>query len=310
MFGLFRKFLGRGDLSETSESPGSRRVGVSAADLKSVATLGPRVVELLKARAGVAEAGFEAANGLIRVTYDDGETQILMLDNLLSVLRQQDGATLAGYLENYLSRPRFTAAEDGYLLPVLKPASYIAQTRQSLIDAGIATEEMPLPYHLDFAPGLVMVFVRDTPSRMHVLSGQDVEAMGLDTEKLVERSLEQLAAFLEDHPLGMKELADGLLVQFELDGNYETSTAFLTGLWEGVGQHLGGLPGVAFVARNIVLAVNAENPEAVRLLRDMLSPEAGDPPPYPIAPHDIYVPSRDGGWQVLPDDDLSGRVLH
>lgn len=306
----FLRNLFAGHRSASSGQGAPRRIEITQDDLRTVATLAPRVVEILQARPEVRSAVFDATTGMIRVTYRDDETQTMSLDNLLVALRQMQGEGLAGYLQNFLTRPDPAAGSDGYLLPVLKPVSYIAQTRQSFIDAGIDEAEIALPFHLEFAPGLLMIFVRDTPSRMHVLSERDVEDMGLDAGQLVERALAELAAFLEDRPLQTLELAGGRLLQFQIDDNYESSVAFLSDIWGGVSRHLGGLPGVAFVARNIVLAVNADDADSVRLLRGMLSPEAGDPPPYQIAPHDIYVPSSDGGWTIMAETEKAARVLH
>ncbi len=308
MLRFLRKVFGARPSVTGNEKPA--RIEIAQADLHSVATLGPQVAAILQARPEVRSAVFDPARTVIRVTYRDDETQTMLLDNLLTVLRQQQGEGLAAYLDNYLGRPDMSAARQGYLLPVLKPVSYIAQTRQSFVDAGIPEADMPLPFHLDFAPGLVMAFVRDTPARMQVLSEQDARDMGLEAGQLVTRALGDLAAFLDNTPVRMQELANGRLLQFQVDDNYESSIAFDSDIWKAVAQRLGGLPGVAFVARNIVLAVNADDADSVRLLRAMLSPDAGDPPPYPIAPYDIYVPSRDGGWTILSTPEKAPRVLH
>lgn len=262
-------------------------------DLASTDLIGPKIAALARLREDIAAAEYE--DGAVKLRYHSGGEMTLDLGNVLTFLRQApDGQAVMDYLDNALTEPSDDA---GYLLPVLKGPDYIETVRAQLRDAGMP-DDQPLPFwYQPLRTGLNVILMQDTPQMMRSVSEEELNAAGLDLDSARQQAMQDLARYCHERDLQVGVIDDKLF-QLQLDGNYEASTYFLSGLWDDIQDEFGAPPAALFAARNVVIYANTADAAAMRLLNILAAPE-GEAPAYAIAPHQILF-WTDDGWSLQP----------
>ena len=268
---------------------------ISADDLASAELIGPKIATLARLRADIAAADYE--RGVVHLRYHSGAEMTLDLGDVLTVLKQMDdGEAVMDYLDQALTEPSEDAV---YLLPVLKGPDYIDTVRAQLREAGVP-DDQPLPFwYQPLRTGLNVILMQDTPQMMRSVSEEELAAEGLDMEMARQQAMQDLARYCHERDLQVGAIEDKLF-QLQLDGNYEASTYFLSGLWDDIQDEFGAPPAVLFAARNVVIYANSANAEAMRML-DVIAAPGGDAPAHAIAPHQILF-WTDDGWSLQPAD--------
>ena len=197
-----------------------------------------------------------------------------------------------------------TAETEGYLLPVLKGPDYLETVRAQLQEAG-APADQPLPFWCQpLQTGLVVILVSDMPDMMRSVSEADLTAMELDEDSARQRAMQDLVRYCHERDLQVGT-ADEKLFQLQLDGNYDASTYFLSGLWEDIAAEFGAPPAAIFAARNIVIYANSADPQAMQMLARVAAPGA-EPPPYAIAPELMLIWTDEGWARLAPPPEADG----
>ena len=193
-----------------------------------------------------------------------------------------------------------------YLLPVLKGPDYLETVRAQLREAG-APDDEPLPFWCQqLRTGLTVILVSDMPDMMRSVSEAELTAMGLDEDSARQRAMQDLARYCHERDLQVGT-ADEKLFQLQLDGNYDASTYFLSGLWEDIAAEFGAPPVAIFAARNIVIYASSADRQAMLLLAQVAAPGA-EPPPYAIAPELMLIWTDEGWAPLAPPAEAPGRL--
>ncbi|NHF71579.1 hypothetical protein [Paracoccus xiamenensis] len=272
---------------------------ISAEDLASADLIGPKIAAFARLREDIAAADFDG--GAVSLRYHSGGEMALDVSELLGFLRQApDGQAVMDILDDALTEP---SEDEGYLLPVLKGADYIETVQAQLREAG-APADQPLPFwYQPLRTGLNVVLMHDTPQMMRSVSEAELAGAGLDLDMARQQAMQDLARFCHERDLQVGSIDDKLF-QLQLDGNYEASTYFLSGLWDDIQDEFGAPPAALFAARNVVIYANSADAEAMRLLQIVAAP-GDEVPAHAIAPHQILY-WTDDGWSLLPAQDAPG----
>lgn len=274
---------------------------LTPASLASEAALAQVLATWLRAQPGI--AAVEQRPDALGLRFADKTEQTLFLHNALTALRARSGPEQAEYLRNLLVSPvAMFNAKGGRILPVLKPGDYIDTVKGQLAAVqGAALQasgvDLGLPLHSPIAPGLCAVYAQDTPEMMHMLTEPDLARLGLAQSDLAEIARQQLIDHLNAQGFKRHERGGGRLHQWQVDGNYEASLAFLPKLWQAEAKAFGAPPAVAFLSRDTVLAVSSADAAAMDQLSDM-AVKAQAELAYFISPH-LYTPTESGGWRLL-----------
>jgi uncharacterized protein YtpQ (UPF0354 family) len=172
------------------------------------------------------------------------------------------------------------ALDPDALFPILRP-------RQMLDGSGATTVPS-----LEFPGDLVILWVLDSPTSTSSVTAELLEDNGLDTEKLAEKALDNLARKASDIQTSSE---DGMTFVL-LDEYYESSLMLLPDLWQAIDEDLGtvvaGVP-----SRDLLIYVDGDNPDDVAELRDLVDRTSGQLS-YPVS-GDLF--RWDGSaWQLLP----------
>lgn len=267
----------------------------------------PKLAAYAKMQAHIDDAHYDPETEAVKVRYASGfEGSVFLMNKIRAMRAMNSGEEVAAYLEN--SFANIEVNPDGVLLPVLKPMNYVETSREQMRAAGLP-DDAPLPlWYQQVAPGLVKTLVRDTPSQMQIITRDALAEAGLDDAAASAQALASLADYVNERELGVLGHADGRLLQWRLDDNYEASLFFLPGVWDYQQQELGGAPAAIFAARNLVFFVNSDDPDAMGILEIVATPE-GEPPAYAIAPHQIWL-WQDRGWVPYDKAAAQPNVLH
>lgn len=202
---------------------------------------------------------------------------------------QEQVEAFAGQLQGMAS------ADARSIIPVIKPADYIATVQAQLKQAGREGDEFPF-YMQRLNEDLYVFFVFDSPSSMRFVAPADVEKLGLAEESLLALARANLDAYYREYGASLSKLdtgGQGDLYLLSVDENYEASGLLSTRLWDKQNLPVAG-DFVAFLpARNLMLVVGSEDAAglelAARLARDAYM-ELG----YAISPYGYVLSER--GW--------------
>ncbi|MBA4490276.1 hypothetical protein [Paracoccus sp. S1E-3] len=288
-------------MADKPNDPAEREVAleISAEDLASADLIGPKIAAFARLREDIAAADFDG--GTVNLRYYSGGQVALDVEDVLAVLQQmEDDQAVKHYLDQALSEP---SEEAIYLLPVLKGPDYIDAVRAQLRDAGLP-DDQPLPFwYQPLRTGLNVILMQDSPQMMRSVSEAELAEAGLDMDAARQRAMQDLARYCHERDLQIGSIDDKLF-QLQLDGNYEASTYFLSGLWDDIQDEFGAPPAALFAARNVVIYANTADAEAMRLL-DILAAQGGESPAHAVAPHQILY-WTDDGWSLQPAEAAQG----
>lgn len=295
MLGFLKRLFGGADTPATP----SRSIEITAADLQSADTLGPKLALLAQARAGITSAEYDPARQVLLIAQDNGFQASIALDNALSALRGRGAQEQADYIDNLLTPVASTTVEAPRLLPVLKSADFLAKTRAQLRDMDVPDAEITDNWHREVAPGLILLLALDSPQQTRLLLPDDVAELGQDDAALVEQAVDNLSLYAQEVGINLAEQPSGAVHQVQMDENYDASLFFADHFWSAVAEDMQAtrLAGL-FAARNLVMVGNADRPEAVAELRQIGTALPADLP-YAIAPGQLYQ-WQGQGWTVLP----------
>ena len=306
MFGFLKKLLGGGAKS-TAPVNDDGVLSITPDDLESPARLGPKLAVYARMQAHITDAGYDPETEAVKVSYVSGFEGSVFMKNMIPAMRAMNsGEEVAVYLENTFAN--IDVDPEGVLLPVLKPISYIETAREQMHASGLADDQPLATWYQQVAPELVKILVRDTPAQMQIVTRKALADEGLDDAAASAQALASLADYVNDRELGVLAHADGKLLQWRLDDNYEASLFFLPGVWDYQQQELGGAPAAIFAARNLVFFANSADPEAMAIL-DIVATTEGDAPAYAIAPGQIWL-WQDRGWVPYEKPAEQPPVLH
>ncbi len=244
---------------------------------------------------------------LIRVDYDpaagsltlhsrNGDTMTKFLNNALLALREKRGPARAQALLNYLNMTEamIDSGELGKVLPILKARDFIEIARQQMMQA---VKDEPNPPHfvyLDEAENLIKLFVVNGETTVSYVMSSALEDWGIDTGELAEMAQANLQKFLAK--TGVHIAKRSRFQYVEVDGQFESSIAFLPNFWAQVQEQSGGAaPIAAFLSRDKVFFTHENDKEGLQLL-ELISADLSDVP-YVISPDQYRW--ENGRWTLF-----------
>lgn len=244
---------------------------------------------------------------LIRIDYDpgvgsltlhsrNGDTMTKFLSNALLALREKQGQARAEALLNYLNMAE-AMDDDGELakvLPVLKARDFVDVARQQMIQAVKDEPDPPQFVYLDEAEDLIKLFVVNGDTAVSYVMSTALENWGIDARELAELAQGNLQKFLAKTGL---QIAKRSRFQYvEVDGQFESSVAFLPNFWAQVQEQSGGAaPIAAFLSRDKVFFTHENDIQGLQLL-ELISADLSDVP-YVISPDQYRW--ENGRWTLF-----------
>ncbi len=282
---------------------------ITPASLASEAALAETLAVWLRAQPEIAQVEHHPDGLTLR--YRDKTECRIFLQNALAALRATDGAERTAYLRNLAASPVSRLEATGArILPVLKPDVFIEAVRAQMAGYPEAQIAEALPLHWPVAPGLIGVYALDTPEKMVMLTRSELDRLGLPLSDLPDLAHTHLLDHLSEAASYQRHDLDGdRFHMWQVDGNYEASLAFHPKLWEAEAKAFGAPPVVAFMARDLVMAVSRDDDEACERLSENAIKAHGQSA-YCISPH-LYTPGETGGWRLFRrNGEAVGQRLH
>lgn len=309
MFNFLKKLFGRGKAADAH--PEDRLLVPEASDAAPVKTLDLNIPdEALQNEARFAaylQERLPFFGDLIRIDYDagagsltlhsrNGDTMTKFLSNALLALREKQGQARAEALLNYLNMTEVTDGGDelAKVLPVLKARDFVDVARQQMLQVVQDEPDPPQFVYLDEAEDLIKLFVVNGETAVSYVMSTALDEWGIDARELAELAQGNLQKFLAKTGL---QIAKRSLFQYvEVDGQFESSVAFLPNFWAQVQEQSGGAaPIAAFLSRDKVFFTHENDIEGLQLL-ELISADLSDVP-YVISPDQYRW--ENGRWTLF-----------
>lgn len=239
---------------------------------------------------------YDAGAGSLTLHSRNGDTMTKFLNNALLALREKRGQARAEALLNYLN---MTDAMDGNdelakVLPVLKTRDFVDVARQQMMHAIKDEPEPPQFVYLDETEGLIKLFVINGESAVTYVMSPALESWGIDASELAELAQNNLQKFL--NKTGVQIAKRSRFQYVEVDGQFESSIAFLPNFWAQVQEQSGGAaPIAAFLSRDKVFFTHENDIQGLQLL-ELISADLSDVP-YVISPDQYRW--ENGRWTLF-----------
>ncbi len=244
---------------------------------------------------------------LIRVDYDpaagsltlhsrNGDTMTKFLSNALLALREKRGPARAQALFHYLNMTEVMvdSGELAKVLPVLKARDFVEVARQQMIQAVKDEPNPPQFVYLDEAENLIKLFVVNGETTVNYVMAGALDDWGIDVRELAEMAQANLQKFLAK--TGVQIAKRSRFQYVEVDGQFESSIAFLPNFWAQVQEQSGGAaPIAAFLSRDKVFFTHENDTEGLQLL-ELISADLSDVP-YVISPDQYRW--ENGRWTLF-----------
>ncbi len=244
---------------------------------------------------------------LIRVDYDpttgsltlhgrNGDTMTKFLSNALLALREKRGPARAQALLNYLNMTEamVDSGELAKVLPVLKARDFVEVARQQMMQAVKDEPNPPQFVYLDEAENLIKLFVVNGETTVTYVMAEALDDWGIDARELAEMAQANLQKFLAK--TGVQIAKRSRFQYVEVDGQFESSIAFLPNFWAQVQEQSGGAaPIAAFLSRDKVFFTHENDIEGLQLL-ELISADLSDVP-YVISPDQYRW--ENGRWTLF-----------
>ena len=234
---------------------------------------------------------------LIRVDYDpvagsltlhsrNGDTMTKFLSNALLALREKRGPARAQALLNYLNMTETMAdnSELTQVLPVLKARDFVEVARQQMVQAVKDEPDPPQFVYLDEAENLIKLFVVNGESTVSYVMSTALDDWGIDARELAEMAQANLQKFFAK--TGVQIARRSRFQYVEVDGQFESSVAFLPNFWAQI---------AAFLSRDKVFFTHENDIEGLQLL-ELISADLSDVP-YVISPDQYRW--ENGRWTLF-----------
>lgn len=238
----------------------------------------------------------DAGAGSLTLHSRNGDTMTKFLSNALLALREKQGQARAEALLNYLN---MTEAMDGSeelakVLPVLKARDFVDVARQQMMQAVKDEPDPPQFVYLDEAEDLIKLFVVNGETTVSYVMSTALEGWGIDARELSELAQDNLQKFLAK--TGLQIAKRSLFQYIEVDGQFESSVAFLPTFWAQVQEQSGGAaPIAAFLSRDKVFFTHENDIQGLQLL-ELISADLSDVP-YVISPDQYRW--ENGTWTLF-----------
>lgn len=310
MFNFLKRLFGRGN---PADARAEERLSISEAsnDAAPVKTLDLNIPdEALQDEARFAvylQERLPFFGDLIRIDYDagagsltlhsrNGDTMTKFLSNALLALREKQGQARAEALLNYLNMTEITDGGDelAKVLPVLKARDFVDVARQQMLQVVQDEPNPPQFVYLDEAEDLIKLFVVNGETAVSYVMSTALENWGIDAQELAELAQGNLQKFLAKTGL---QIAKRSVFQYvEVDGQFESSVAFLPNFWAQIQEQSGGAaPIAAFLSRDKVFFTHENDIQGLQLL-ELISADLSDVP-YVISPDQYRW--ENGRWTLF-----------
>lgn len=264
--------------------------------LKDEAVFAAYLAERLPFFGDVLKVDYDPRAGSLTLHCRNGDTMTKFLNNTLLALREKKGQARADALLNYLNLTQ--GMKDGeelsQVLPVLKPRSFIEIARRQMVNAVKDEPEPPHFVFVDEAEDLVKLFVVNGETSVSYVMTTTLENWGIDTAELAETAQDNLYKFLSK--TGLQVAKRNQFQYVEIDGQFESSVAFLPRFWSQVQDQAGGAaPIAAFLSRDKVFFTHENDVQGLKLL-ELISADLSDVP-YVISPDQYRW--ENGKWSLF-----------
>ncbi|MGG6893151.1 hypothetical protein [Rhizobium sp. BR 315] len=305
MFNFLKKLFGKGKLAEQrlptpepTDAPPIKMLDLNIPDeaLQDEARFAAYLQERLPFFGDLIRIDYDARAGSLTLHSRNGDAMTKFLSNALLALREKRGPARAQALLNYLN---MTEAMNGgeelaKVLPVLKARDFVDVARQQMIRAVKDEPDPPQFVYLDEAEGLIKLFVVNGETSVSYVMSTALEDWGIDTRELAELAQGNLQTFLTKTGLHIAKRSRFQYV--EVDGQFESSVAFLPNFWAQIQEQSGGAaPIAAFLSRDKVFFTHENDIEGLQLL-ELISADLSDVP-YVISPDQYRW--ENGKWTLF-----------
>ncbi|MDL2400197.1 hypothetical protein [Rhizobium mayense] len=244
----------------------------------------------------VIKVDYDPGAGSLTLHSRNGDRMTKFLGNALLALREKKGQARAQGLLNYLNLTE--ALESGgelhEVLPVLKSRSFLDVARQQMLQAVKGKSDPPQFVYLDEAENLVRLFVVNGETTVSYVMTTTLDGWGIDVGELAETAQNNLHKFLAK--TGVQIAKRSQFQYLEIDGQFESSVAFLPNFWAQVQDQSGGAaPVAAFLSRDKVFFTHENDTQGLHLL-ELISADLSDVP-YVISPDQYRW--EDGKWSLF-----------
>nr|WP_210318961.1 hypothetical protein [Rhizobium paranaense] len=231
----------------------------------------------------VVKVDYDPGAGSLTLHSRNGDTMTKFLSNALLALREKKGQARAQALLNYLNMTEALEGGDELdkVLPVLKSRSFVDVARRQMIQAVKDEPDPPQFVYLDEAENLVRLFVVNGETAVSYVMTNALDDWGIDVGELAETAQANLHKFLTK--TGVQVAKRSRFQYVEIDGQFESSVAFLPKFWAQIQDQSGGAaPIAAFLSRDKVFFTHENDVQGLQLL-ELISADLSDVP-YVISP--------------------------
>ncbi|MFS8048281.1 hypothetical protein QD461_21300 [Rhizobium sp. BR 314] len=305
MFNFLKKLFGRGKQMEqgppapaTPDAIPIRTLDLNIPDeaLQDEARFATYLQERLPFFGDLIRIDYDANVGSLTLHSRSGDTMTKFLNNALLALREKRGPARAHALLNYLNMAETMEdnSELGSVLPVLKARDFIDVARQQMMHAFKDEPDPPQFVYLDETEGLIKLFVVNGETNVSYVMSTTLDDWGIDARELAELAQGNLQKFLDK--TGLQIAKRSRFQYIEVDGQFESSVAFLPSFWAQIQeQSNGAAPIAAFLSRDKVFFTHEKDVEGLQLL-ELISADLSDVP-YVISPDQYRW--ENGRWTLF-----------
>ncbi len=308
VFNFLKRLFGKNKKADTSRGQTSPMLAPGAIAAKTLdlnipdealqdeASFAAYLRERLPFFGDLIRADYDPAAGSLTLHGRNGDTMTKFLGNALLSLREKRGPARAQALLNYLNMTE-AMADNGELtrvLPVLKARDFIDVARQQMMQAVKDESSPPQFVYLDEAENLIRLFVVNGETTVNYVMSTALEDWGIDVRELAETAQANLQKFLAK--TGVQVAKRSRFQYVEVDGQFESSVAFVPNFWAQVQDQSGGAaPIAAFLSRDKVFFTHENDIEGLQLL-ELISADLSDVP-YVISPDQYRW--ENGRWTLF-----------
>ncbi|MDR6898475.1 hypothetical protein [Rhizobium miluonense] len=309
VFNFLKSLFGRGEQAEvrTGQTSPTREPENTAATktldlnipdeaLQDEAVFAAYLQERLPFFGDLIRADYDPAVGSLTLHSRNGDTMTKFLSNALLALREKRGPARAQALLNYLNMTEamVDSGDLAKVLPVLKARDFVEVARQQMMQAVKDEPNPPQFVYLDEAENLIKLFVVNGETTVNYVMAEALDDWGIDVRELAETAQANLQKFLAK--TGVQIAKRSRFQYVEVDGQFESSIAFLPNFWAQVQEQSGGAaPIAAFLSRDKVFFTHENDIEGLQLL-ELISADLSDVP-YVISPDQYRW--ENGRWTLF-----------
>ncbi len=285
-------------IQEPERTAGAKTLDLNIPDeaLRDEASFAAYLQERLPFFGDLIRVDFDPAAGSLTLHSRNGDTMTKFLNNALLALRERRGPLRAQALLNYLNitEAMFDKGELGKVLPILKARDFIDVARKQMMQAAKDEPNPPQFVYLDEAENLIKLFVVNGETTVSYVMAEALDDWGIDAMELAEMAQANLQKFLAK--TGVQIAKRSRFQYVEVDGQFESSIAFLPNFWAQVQEQSGGAaPIAAFLSRDKVFFTHENDKEGLQLL-ELISTDLSDVP-YVISPDQYRW--ENGRWTLF-----------